>query len=94
MLEKLDASGANRRRLVIRLAGGAQVMDQGCVFNIGKRNYLAVKKLLWKAGIMISDEAVGGNVSRTVRLDLSTGHFFIRESGRDEFAMSLKGGRQ
>ncbi len=91
MLARLGASGVDSRRLVVRLAGGAQLMDQGCVFNIGKRNYLAVKKLLWKAGILISGEAVGGSVSRTVRLELATGSFFIRENGREEVAMSLQG---
>ena len=38
--------GAERRRLVVRLAGGAQVLDPQGVFNIGKRNYLAARKIL------------------------------------------------
>jgi len=65
LLEAVTANGANARRLVVRLAGGAQVLDNEGVFQIGKRNYLAARKILWKAGILISAEAVGGEVSRT-----------------------------
>ena len=44
---------AKSGRMMVRLAGGAQVMDQQGVFNIGKRNYLAARKILWKAGVLI-----------------------------------------
>jgi chemotaxis protein CheD len=44
--------GAEKRRLVVRVVGGAQVMDREGVFNIGKRNYLALRKILWKAGVL------------------------------------------
>jgi chemotaxis protein CheD len=73
--------GADARRLVVHLAGGAQMVDDGGVFNIGKRNYLAAKKLLWKNGIMIQGEAVGGNLSRTVRLEVGSGRFWMKEGG-------------
>jgi len=71
--------GADRRRLVVRLAGGAQVLDPQGVFNIGKRNYQAARKMLWKLGILIASEAVGGEVSRTVRLINEDGRFRVRE---------------
>ncbi len=73
--------GAEKRRLVVRAAGGAQVMDEYGVFNIGKRNHLALRKIMWKAGVMIQGEEVGGTTPRTVRLEVSTGRFWIRESG-------------
>jgi chemotaxis protein CheD len=81
LLEAVTANGANARRLVVRLAGGAQVLDNEGVFQIGKRNYLAARKILWKAGILISAEAVGGEVSRTTRLEVATGQMWIREAG-------------
>lgn len=65
--------GAEKRRLVVRLAGGANVVDAGAVFNIGRRNYAAVRKILWKAGVLVHGEDVGGAVSRTVRLEVATG---------------------
>ncbi len=76
--------GADKRRLVVHIAGGAQVMDGAGVFNIGKRNCLAVKKLLWRAGVMISSEAVGGSECRTVHLEVNTGKFVLRTGGRTE----------
>jgi len=91
LLAQLGNLGCDRRRLVVRLAGGSQVMDREGVFNIGKRNHLATKKMLWKAGVMVSGEAVGGVISRTVRLVLNTGAFLIREAGREEWEMTWKG---
>jgi chemotaxis protein CheD len=70
--------GAVKRRLVVRVVGGAQVMDENGVFNIGKRNHLALRKILWKAGVMIHGEEIGGTVSRTVRLEVASGRFWIR----------------
>lgn len=78
------AAGADKKRLIVRLAGGAQVMDDAGVFNIGKRNCLTVKKVLWKAGVMISGESLGGNESRTVRLEMNSGRFFMRTAGGPE----------
>jgi chemotaxis protein CheD len=71
--------GAEKRRLQVRLAGGANVVDSGGVFNIGKRNHAAVRKILWKAGVLVHGEEVGGTVSRTVRLDVSTGRCTVHE---------------
>ncbi len=67
--------------MVVRLTGGAQVLDSQGVFQIGKRNYLAARKILWKAGILIAAEAVGGEVSRTMRLEVGTGRMWVREGG-------------
>jgi chemotaxis protein CheD len=91
--------GADRKRMVVQLAGGAQMMDEAGVFNIGKRNYLAAKKLLWKNGFMTRAEAVGGTVSRTVRLEVGSGRFWMRETGAGERELSepppaAKGGNE
>jgi len=84
LLQSLKERGLHPRRSVIRLIGGAQVLDGQGVFQIGKRNYLAAKKILWKEGLLISAEAVGGEVSRTVRMDLGSGKLYIREAGGAE----------
>ena len=89
--------GAEKRRLVVRAVGGAQVMDENGVFNIGKRNHLALRKILWKAGVMLHGEEVGGTSSRTVRLEVDTGRFWIRGPGMADREMATsstgKGGR-
>jgi chemotaxis protein CheD len=84
LLKAASDMGMNLRRLVVHLAGGAQVLDPQGTFQIGKRNYLAAKKILWKAGVLIAAEAVGGEVSRTVRLEVGSGKFWIRESAGAE----------
>jgi len=76
--------GAEKKRLVVQAVGGAQVMDENGVFNIGKRNHLALRKILWKAGVMLHGEEVGGTASRTVRLEVNTGRFLVRGPGMQE----------
>jgi len=86
--------GAEKRRLVVRAAGGAQVMDENGVFNIGKRNHLALRKILWRAGVMIHAEEIGGTESRTVRLEVATGRLLIRGPGMaDREMVAPVGGR-
>lgn len=89
--------GAEKRRLVVWAAGGAQVMDENGVFNIGKRNHLALRKILWKAGVMIHGEETGGTASRSVRLEVATGRFWVRGPGTADREIPLsangKGGR-
>ncbi len=78
--------GADKRRMVVRLAGGAAVVNDGGLFNIGKRNLAAVRRILWQAGVMVEAEDVGGSISRTVRMDIATGRQWIRtpEGGERE----------
>ena len=82
--------GAEKRRLIVCVAGGAQVMDEASVFNIGKRNALALRKILWKAGVLIQSESLGGSVSRTVRMDMQTGRVWLRTEGLQETEMVVK----
>ena len=56
-------------------------MDPEAVFDIGKRNYLALRKILWKIGILLAGEAVGGSLSRTVRLEIGSGRLWLQENG-------------
>jgi chemotaxis protein CheD len=84
LLQQACGQGASRQRLIVWLAGGAQMVDGPGIFNIGKRNHLAVRKTLWKAGILVHSEAVGGTVSRNLRLEISTGRCWLRPAGAPE----------
>jgi len=81
LMDVLQSAGGDGKRMVVRLTGGAQVLDSQGVFQIGKRNYLAARKILWKAGILVAAEAVGGEVSRTTRLEVGSGRLWVREGG-------------
>jgi chemotaxis protein CheD len=83
LLNRCLEMGAMKSRLRVWLAGGSAVMDDRGVFNIGKRNQLAVRKALWKAGLLTLNEDLGGQGSRTVRLELQSGTFWIRAAGTD-----------
>jgi chemotaxis protein CheD len=75
--------GAVKRRLVVKVAGGSQLLDEHGTFNIGKRNYLAIRKIFWKNGILIDAESVGGSVSRTVRIEVATGAVTVKTRGQE-----------
>lgn len=73
LFSELRRAGANRRMCWVKLVGGASILDDSHTFEIGRRNALAVKKYLWKIGLAINAEEIGGKISRTVSLDLPTG---------------------
>jgi len=76
--------GAAKQRMRIYVAGGAEILDQKGFFNIGKRNYMALKKMFFKNNVMINKQDVGGNVNRTVRIEIATGDIYIKTSGSKE----------
>ena len=76
--------GAKKQRMKVIVAGGAQVLDQKGFFNIGKRNYMAVRKLFWKNNVMIDYEDVGGSSNRTLKLAVKNGQAWLKVSGQDE----------
>jgi chemotaxis protein CheD len=69
-------------KLNVKLAGGATIMDPNGTFNIGKRNVLAIKKILWSMGLGPMAEDVGGNISRTVSVSAETGVVLITSPSR------------
>ncbi len=75
--------GAVKSRLVVKVAGGSQLLDENGTFNIGKRNYLALRKIFWKNGVMIQAEHVGGSISRTVRLEIASGTVTLRTRNQE-----------
>jgi len=91
LIAAVKSKGAQPPRMVVRLAGGAQVLDSHGTFQIGKRNYLAAKRILWKAGVLIAAEAVGGEVSRTTRLEIATGRMWVREGAGVDAEMASHG---
>lgn len=84
LLNRCQEQGAVKSRLRVWLAGGSSVMDDKGIFNIGKRNQLAARKALWKAGLLTLSEDLGGQGSRTVRLELESGTFWVRAAGTDQ----------
>lgn len=83
LIRKFEQRGAVKKRLMVKVAGGAQMMNDANMFNIGKRNYLALRKLLWKYGMFIDGEDVGGKVARNLTLRISDGAVMVKSQGRE-----------
>jgi chemotaxis protein CheD len=73
--------GAEKRRMQVKVAGGAQILDESGFFNIGKRNYMALRKIFWANNVLIHAEDVGGNVNRTLSVELPSGKVSVKTSG-------------
>ncbi len=76
--------GAKKENMIVKVVGGAQILDQDGVFNIGKRNYVAMRKIFWRNNVMVAAEHVGGTVNRTVRLEIATGRVTMKVGGETE----------
>ena len=75
-------SGGLKGRLVVKVAGGANVHDtDNDRFAIGKRNYIVLKKLFWKNSILIDAEDTGGIVARTMYLEIGSGRVWLSTAG-------------
>jgi len=81
LFELAARQGASIRRLRAHAAGGASMMGAGPALDIGRRNYAALLRELQRAGVPLEGEAVGGVVSRNLRLVIGTGKVRIWESG-------------
>jgi len=81
LLEAATGLGGDKTRMSAIIAGGAQILDEYELFNIGKKNYLAAKKQLAEHHVKTKHEDVGGKINRTVTLSIQTGHTFIATPG-------------
>ncbi len=82
LTEKLFSMGARKERMQVKIAGGAKTLrlvSEGC--DIGKRNYLAIRKIIWKNGMFINAADVGGSSPRTIYMNIANGAVIIRSKG-------------
>jgi chemotaxis protein CheD len=86
LVDCLKRLGADPRRLVAKLAGGASMFSQlvtpGTI-QMGERNVLAARSVLRAAGIPIMRESVGGERGRSIRFHVCDGRVEIRSVGAD-----------
>ena len=88
MLSEFRSLGIRSNRdLMVKLTGGATVMDANKTFDIGKRNVLSCRKNLWKNHMAAIAEDVGGNFSRTVWVEVDSGRVFVTSPGRGRWEL-------
>ena len=75
--------GAQKSRLRVKVAGGSQVLGNREFFQIGRRNYAALRKIFLKNNVLINNEDVGGTKARTLFLEIATGNVWIKVMGQN-----------
>ena len=83
-LQALCAQNAKPERLKVVIAGGAEILDQTEVFNIGRKNREALKAGLDAYNLTVFYEATGGTSSRTLSLEIGSGFSSIKVLGQGE----------
>lgn len=73
--------GADKKRMVVKVAGGASILDDSNYFRIGQKNITALRKIFWKNNVLIEREDTGQNHNRTVRLSVADGKVLVRTAG-------------
>lgn len=85
LLRQVTKAGANRSRLVAKMAGGAKMFEvsgMSNVSNIGERNAIAAKEKLRELKIRLLAADTGLNYGRTVELHCDTGDFYVKAIGK------------
>jgi chemotaxis protein CheD len=79
--------GGDKERLQVKAPGGGQLLNDSGYFNIGKRNYMALRKILGANRILIQTGKVGDPLNRTVRLEISSGRIRAKSSRDGEMEL-------
>jgi chemotaxis protein CheD len=64
--------------MIVKIAGGASIMDDMNYFRVGQKNITAARKIFWRNSVIIDGEDLDGNQNRTLKLNISTGKFYVK----------------
>ena len=84
LLENMIQSGADRKSIVAKLAGGAQMFSYSAISDIirvGERNVEAAKQVLADLNIPVIAEDTGGTHGRTIEFYSEDGRLMIKTIG-------------
>lgn len=87
LLQEMERFGCLSTDLVVKIAGGACILDQEAAFEIGKRNILAVRKALWRHRMGPVAEDVGDVFSRTMSVTVNTGIVTVSSPWKGEWVL-------
>ena len=88
LLRRVVALGANRRALVAKIAGGAQMFafkSDNDMLRVGDRNVEATKEKLAQLQIPIIAQDTGSNVGRTIEFYPETGELLVKSVGKTPY---------
>jgi chemotaxis protein CheD len=83
--------GLQKARSIVCLVGGADIAGGGGAggLNVGRRNILGAKNLLWRNGVLIRNESIGGRIARTVTLSVNEGRMEVTSAGSEVLMETL-----
>lgn len=84
LFKRAYALGAEKRRMVIKICGGGKALMNNTSFDIGRNNYIYLRKMLWKNNVLISAEKIGNTAPLTCWLEMDTGKVFMKMKGEVE----------
>lgn len=87
LILEMTKIGAERRALIAKIAGGAQMFafsNNNEMMRIGDRNVEATKLKLQMLGIAIKAEDTGANYGRTIEFYPDTGMLLIKSVGKEK----------
>ena len=85
LVKQMEKAGAVRRRMVAKIAGGAQMFQlqsRSDLMRVGDRNVEACKKMLKELGISLLAQDTGADYGRTVEFFPETGDYVIKSVGK------------
>ena len=83
LFEQVEKVGGKRSRLIIKIAGGAQISKARGLedsFQIGLKNSQAVLEIISTLGLSIKASDVGGNHGRTLKMYLESGNTIVNSA--------------
>lgn len=84
LVQAVKDQGGLKSRLIIKIAGGAQMalsLSNDPIFKIGEQNVAAVLEAINREGLKVAAEETGGNRGRTLRMDAESGETRVSVAG-------------
>lgn len=74
----IETKQCQKHRLLVDVIGGADSLDEGDVFQVGKRNAHTILGILQAFQISPQKIEIGGHYSRTVSVDVKDGKIMVK----------------
>jgi len=84
LYKAMTSMGVTKKFLEVKIVGGSTMQMGPKGFDIGKRNYLAARKILWQQGLFVDAEDVGGSSPRNVYMNIEDGTVIVRSVGKEK----------
>ncbi len=81
MFKEAYKLGAKKNRMVVKVAGGGKTTQGNDMFEIGRRNYIYMRKIFWKNNVIMSGEHIGNSYPIIMMLEIGTGKTYLKIKG-------------